>query len=362
MSTTGSVRPEVSVVMAVRNDPSGLTVAAGSILAQRGVLLELIVVDDGSTDGTAQVLSRLSETDPRVVPLYAPHQGLTAALVAGCARARAQWIARQDAGDVSSPERLRRQLDLAARHPEVVFVSCWSQALAPRGEPLFVARGGLRSEAPVDLLLPHQTSNNAQPEGEAHTGLAPLSQGAENDGVVGPSWHGATLFQRAAYERVGGYRPAFRLAQDWDLWWRLAEVGRFALVPQVLYTCTLQETSLSLTQGGPQRQLAALGRAAAWGRRTGQGEQAAVAEASTLSAELAARKRPLSRRSLARANYFLGAQLASSGSHGAATHYLAKAFFLDLTHLRAFARFVAAAMIASVQALTARHGTTGPPS
>ncbi|MGH7338584.1 MAG: glycosyltransferase family 2 protein, partial [Myxococcota bacterium] len=104
-----SVAPEVSVVMGVRNGGEELAPSVESILAQRDIALELIVVDDGSTDGTAERLAAFAARDARVRVSRQEPSGLTAALVRGCDVARAPMIARNDAGDRSHPERLRRQ-------------------------------------------------------------------------------------------------------------------------------------------------------------------------------------------------------------------------------------------------------------
>ena len=98
--------PEVSVVMSAFNDAVTLPAALESILSQQGVELEFIVVDDGSTDGSAAILDEAARKDARLKVVHRPNAGLTRALIAGCALASAPWIARQDADDVSQPGRL----------------------------------------------------------------------------------------------------------------------------------------------------------------------------------------------------------------------------------------------------------------
>src|SRR5262249_47638860 len=103
--------PRVSVVMPVYNGERFVLEAVQSILAQTYRDFELIVVDDGSTDGTAGLLGRAQSADPRmIVHRQRGNMGFKAALDAGFGRAKGEFIARLDADDVSLPERLERQV------------------------------------------------------------------------------------------------------------------------------------------------------------------------------------------------------------------------------------------------------------
>src|SRR6056297_3621885 len=108
-----SARPDVSVVMSVYNNADSLPAALESILSQEGVALEFIVIDDGSTDGSGTILDEAAARDPRLKVIHKQNEGLTKALIEGCAMASAPWIARQDADDLSLPGRLKAQLDRA---------------------------------------------------------------------------------------------------------------------------------------------------------------------------------------------------------------------------------------------------------
>ena len=99
-----STNPEVSVVMSVYNGASNLAATMDSILSQEGVELEFIVVNDGSTDETGEILDDYARRDDRVRVIHQENTGLTRALIRGCAAATGEFIARQDAGDVSLPE------------------------------------------------------------------------------------------------------------------------------------------------------------------------------------------------------------------------------------------------------------------
>lgn len=306
--------PEVSVVLAVRDDPWGLEVSAASVLAQRDVDLELVLVDDGSASPTAAAAERIAAGDSRVHLARLERTGLTGALIAGCAAARAPLIARHDAGDASHPERLRRQLGLLREHAEVSFVSCWTLCLGPEGEEL-------------------QTVESGPPDGEPIR----LAPDADSDAQsCGPSSHGSVVFRRSDYEAVGGYRRPFALAQDWDLWWRLAERGAFATVPQILYSRTLSPRSLTFRHGREQRRLGQLACAAARARLRGESEDAILGAAAKTSRTLPGRWG--ARRGEAAGLYFIGSLLRGRGDQRA-SEYFWRALRKNPTMVRAWARW-----------------------
>jgi len=204
----------VSVVMSVYNGAATLRETLDSIQAQRCVDFEVIVVDDGSTDGTAEILDAAKEI--RVI--HQENQGLTRSLVTGCRAAKAPIIARHDCGDRSHPDRLRKQLELMK--DDVVLVSCSTQYVGPDREPLYVVSSD-GEEVRRSLL---------------HDGV---------DSIRGLTHHGTAMFRRDTYFDAGEYRPQFRFAQDLDLWLRMAQRGRIAFVPEVLYEARFEPNAIS---------------------------------------------------------------------------------------------------------------------
>jgi len=302
-----AVSPLVSVVMAVHDEEAEVAASVDSVLAQAGVTLELVIVDDGSGDGTARVLGGYA-ADPRVRVLQRPRSGLTAALIAGCAAARGELIARQDAGDSSLPGRLARQARALAADPRSVLASCHARVLAPGGEAMHEVRpepGWCR-----DI--------------ETHGG---------RDEVRTPL-HPTMMFRRAAYEAAGGYRPQFALAQDVDLLLRLAEQGGHAVVAEDLYEVRWRVRSLSSRSGREQRRLRALAIACARRRRAGAPEDDLLAQA---------RRVPVPERPAggaagdAAALYFIGSCLLARG-HGHAARYLEAAVRRNPLHLKAWSK------------------------
>jgi glycosyltransferase involved in cell wall biosynthesis len=254
------VEPEVSIVMSVYNGEERLRDTLDSILAQSGVAFELIAVDDGSTDSSGTILDELAARDSRVRVLHQENRGLTRALIAGCAAARGQYIARQDCGDTSDPRRLALQKQLLNQNADVVFVSCWTAFVGPGDERLYESRGTGAGSSPLFILDP-----------------------TREWGVIdGPTCHPSVMMRRDAYERAGGYRAEFRVGQDWDLWYRLAALGKFQIVPEILYTAQINPRSISGGARGAQQTIAKLSLAAMRARMSGESDAAFVQRAAEL--------------------------------------------------------------------------------
>lgn len=221
----------LSVVLPVYNGAAALPATLDSILGQTMRDFEVVAIDDGSVDATASILADYAARDPRIRVLSQANSGLTRALIRGCEEARADAIARHDCGDRSHPERFARQLALLEEGH--VLVSCATRFSTSEEDELYVAtadgaevRRSLREDDAVRIhALPH---------------------------------HGSAMFRRDAYVAAGGYRQQFRLAQDLDLWIRIAPLGTIGIVPEVLYEATLEARSISGLSRGEQVRLTAI--------------------------------------------------------------------------------------------------------
>jgi glycosyltransferase involved in cell wall biosynthesis len=287
--------PEISVVMGVHDGAAHLRETVDSVLSQKGVALELVVVDDGSSDATPAILESYASLDARVRVRRQGRLGLTRALIAGCAAARAPIIARQDCGDVSLPGRFARQLARLRSFPGASLVSAGAEFVGPRGEWLYVV----------------QDTDATLEAGLSQTSLAMTR---------GPSHHGATMFSRAAYGAVGGYRAAFPVAQDLDLWMRLWEQGCVVAVPEVLYRTRLHSRSLSATRRPEQVAYMRVIVEGARARRSGR-KDLSIEAAERLSA-IRGPSRP--KASEASFSYFL-ARVLEGNEPETARHYLGEA-------------------------------------
>jgi glycosyltransferase involved in cell wall biosynthesis len=295
MALMGSEAPcDVSVVMSVYNGAGGLRQTLDSILAQRDVAFELVVIDDGSTDGSAAILDEYARRDARIRVIHQENRGLTRALVMGCAEARAPYIARHDCGDTSHADRLRKQKEALDRDPEIAFVSCWTTMVGPGGELLFTAQGTGAASEPLWILDPSQTWGTKD----------------------GPSRHAAVMFRADAYRKAGGYRPEFYYGQDWDLWYRLAECGKFRMIPEALYTASFDVGTISAGARVAQQKLAKLSLAAMKARAGGKSEADILRRAANVGKQNA----PLCAE--ARGLYFIGEVLRRNDNVRARSYFL----------------------------------------
>ena len=303
--------PEISIVMSVYNGAEHLCESVDSILSQEGVELECIIVNDGSTDSSGQILDTYASKDPRVRVFHQENQGLTKALIKGCAEAQGSYIARQDVGDISLPGRLKKQLSSIAGHLDISLVSCGTRFVGPGGELLY------------DIL---------QDTEEATAGLRYL----ELKAIKGPSHHGSTFFSKKLYEKVGGYRAAFYFGQDLDLWIRLAEHGRHHVIPELLYQASITAESISGLYRKEQVQLTKLMLEAAAARRKRVSELPILEKARSVLPNVKRARSPFAQ---ARGFYFIGACLQRRGSPKA-SFYFKEAVRACPIHLRSWYRLI----------------------
>ena len=198
--------PLVSVVMSVFNGERFLAEAVESILDQSFRDFEFIVIDDGSTDGSARILEGYARRDPRVQVCQQDNQGLVCSLNRGCGLARGKYIARMDADDISVRDRLLWQVDFMEQHPGVAVVGGAIERINSSGDGLEIKR-------------------YATGDDEIKTALA------RNRSELP---HPAVLIRREIFCSVGGYRTAFVDAEDYDLWLRMAECSQLSNLSRVV--------------------------------------------------------------------------------------------------------------------------------
>jgi glycosyltransferase involved in cell wall biosynthesis len=179
--------------MAVRNGEGDVGAAVESILAQTLSDWELIVVDDGSTDRTAEIVA--SYGDARINVISTPPRGLPQALNVGLGATKARFIARQDADDVSLPPRLEKQCTFLESHPEVAVVGALWVETGPTGEQ----------------VIPR----TRRVSGSLNGVLTRFN----------PIVHSSAMFRREVFEGLGGYDETLPYAADYDLWLRVSAAG-----------------------------------------------------------------------------------------------------------------------------------------
>jgi cellulose synthase/poly-beta-1,6-N-acetylglucosamine synthase-like glycosyltransferase len=200
--------------MAVYNGGEYLRPAIDSILAQTFTDFEFIIVDDGSTDGSVDVVR--TYTDSRIRLYAEPHRGFSASLNLGVKVGRGAFIARMDADDVSAPERIACQVGFLQAHPDIGLVGSWLQ--------VFGSKSGFVQKLPVS------------------DGQLKLALSHDN-----PFGHGSIMLRRALLAEVGTYRSELYPAEDFDLWLRISEREPVANMPVVLYSWRLHQTQMTST-------------------------------------------------------------------------------------------------------------------
>jgi GT2 family glycosyltransferase len=204
--------PRISVLLPCRNAAATVDDAVRSVLQQTMADLELVAVDDGSTDGSGAQLDRWASTDARLRVLHLPPRGLIEALNGGLAECRSAFVARMDADDRSHPERLAEQVALLEAQPDLAVAGCLVEAFPPEA----VGPG-------LSLYL------------EWLNGLTTPEAIAREIFVESPMVHPSVVMRRSWCESVGGYEE-HGWPEDYDLWLRMhAAGGRFAKVPRVLF-------------------------------------------------------------------------------------------------------------------------------
>jgi glycosyltransferase involved in cell wall biosynthesis len=210
--------PTVSVVVPTRNRVALLSRTLRSALAQESIAVEVVVVDDGSTDDTPTMLAGLGDPRLRWVRSEGP-RGVSAARNRGIAEARGDWIALLDDDDIWAPQKLVRQLDAADRQDRV-----WSYTGAVAVDESLSVVGGGPPPSPAEVLaaLPFR---NAVPAGSSNV-----------------------MVRRDILERSGTFDESLRHMADWDLWIRLGRHGLPAAVdePMVAYLLHSENASLDL--------------------------------------------------------------------------------------------------------------------
>jgi len=232
--------------MPVRDGERWVAEAVDSVLSQTLRDFELLVVDDGSADATPQILADRAASDARVIVLRQSREGLVAALNRALAAAKAPLIARLDADDIALPDRLGRQCDYMAAHPDVVLLGGWATIIGPDGTP----RGKEMRPSPD------------QPR-------AMLRKKS-------PFIHPTVMLRTEAARGVGGYHAAFEAAEDYDFWLRLADIGEIAILPEVLIRYREHGGSVTRTRQLRQIYSARLAKLAAEARLAGRPDPSAA--------------------------------------------------------------------------------------
>lgn len=220
--------PKVSVVMSVYNGSQYLQEAIDSILRQTFSDFEFIIIDDCSTDDTWQILKKYSSQDQRIVLIQNDvNLGLTKSLNKALGIAQGAYIARQDADDVSLPQRLEKLITLLDEQQEIALVSCNIELIDAQGNSI----GKRQRSCDTNLVGWYLLFYNR---------------------LAG---HSQVVFRRSSVLAVGGYSESYRYSQDYELWCRLARVSKIAILPDVLLQQRVHDQQISVSKATAQEEL-----------------------------------------------------------------------------------------------------------
>jgi glycosyltransferase involved in cell wall biosynthesis len=211
-----------------------------SILAQTHRDLELIVINDGSTDHSSSIADDLASADPRVKVIHQKNMGVISALNVGIAEARGKYIARMDADDISLDRRFEAQVEVLEKHPEIIILGCKSRTI-----------GADDQDTGHETSVPRSNSENFK-----------IIHGSSTVKSFPPSilqvLHPTIMMRTSDIKALGGYSTAFEHVEDYDLYLRAARIGMIATIDELLFLYRLHGNNISINKLDEQEKNAAL--------------------------------------------------------------------------------------------------------
>lgn len=222
------MHPKISVIMGVKNGERFLRESVESILVQTFNDFEFIIVDDGSTDATSEILKEYVARDPRVkIITNVQNLGLTKSLNIGVRAARGEYIARMDADDISLPERFEKQVKFLDEHPDHALVGSWAEVIDEKGNKIGKFEYPTEDAELKKILI-----------------------------KINPFIHASIMMRRNALGQIGLYDEAWRYGQDYELYFRLASVAKIANLPEFLLKHRVDADSITRKNNKEQAKLA----------------------------------------------------------------------------------------------------------
>jgi glycosyltransferase involved in cell wall biosynthesis len=206
--------PMISVLMPVYNGQDYLRPAIDSLLNQTFKDFEIILVNDGSTDDSQEIID--SYNDPRIITLKQKNQGVARSLNNGLKVAKGKYVRRHDADDISTPDSFQKQVDFLETHPDYVMV-CNQQA--------FMTSNG-------KIAMNYRLPQSKFFQGKSVRDLTLDDFKPDRASLV---VHGTACYRRQEVLDIGCYRPEFIVSEDNDLWMRLLEKYKIAILNDCSY-------------------------------------------------------------------------------------------------------------------------------
>lgn len=205
----------VSIILPAYNQEKFIVEAIDSILMQSLSNFELIIIDDGSTDKTFQVVSSINDSR-MILVRNQENLGLTYTLNFGLSIAKSDIVARMDADDIAFSDRLHIQYEYLLKNPEIVAVGCWISLFKDNLDEI----GVHKYPAEFECLRSEFTFNNSLP-------------------------HPGVMYRKSVVKLLGGYTNDYPYAEDWDLWLRLIRSHNISNIQQPLLYYRIHDRSVS---------------------------------------------------------------------------------------------------------------------
>ncbi len=218
--------PEVSIIFPVYNADPFLRAAMDSILGQTFTNFEVIVLNDGSTDKSEELI--LSYVDSRIKYHHQQNSGVAAALNKAVSLAAGRYLWRHDADDISLPEKLATQVSFLNDHPDVALCACQVAFMTENGKVAW---------------------NFRQPNDKSFAAKTVMEVTREKFNPYSPVTHGTVLMRSEVMRELGGYRAEFVTGEDIDLWLRLIQHHRAVVLHQCLSLHRLSSSSATQVHG-----------------------------------------------------------------------------------------------------------------
>ncbi len=210
----------ISIIIPVYNGEKTIRETIYSVLNQTYKNLEIIIINDGSTDSTLEVISSIPNSNIKVFSY--PNTGVSTSRNRGIALAKGEYISFIDADDLWIPDKLEAQFNALQENPQAAVAYSWTDWINESGEVIY---GGGH----------HQISGDVY----AHLFLGDFIEGGSN-----------VLIRKSALDKVGIFDETVNFSEDWEMWLRLAAQYQFVVVPrtQILYRISHQSASCNVLQ------------------------------------------------------------------------------------------------------------------
>lgn len=221
------MNPKISVVMSVYNGEQHLRESIESILSQTFTDFEFVIVNDGSTDNSPEIIKSYDDARTRIIN-NEENIGLTKSLNNAIKQARGEYIARQDADDISLPNRLELQLEYLEGHPEVALLGTGIYVISEDGET-------------VEKRIMHPNPKKSLLKGNRFI-------------------HGSVMFRKSVIDEFGAYNETLKYSQDYELWLRMSKKYDVRNLTALLYKLRMHRGSILSRKVEEQQMYAVLAR------------------------------------------------------------------------------------------------------